>query len=103
MILARLADFRRVGSLADERLFEEMCFCILAVQSKAHGADAAVCGPLGRGPLWPGRPRAGAAFFRPRPPFPQPKAGYIVRGPGRLFSPHGAVPWQSLGGAVGPR
>src|SRR5205807_8961594 len=41
-ILSRLEDFRRIGTLADERLFEEMCFCILAVQSKAHGADAAV-------------------------------------------------------------
>ena len=40
--MARLEDFRRVGQLSDERLFEEMCFCILAVQSKAHSADAAV-------------------------------------------------------------
>src|SRR5439155_703107 len=41
-ILSRLEDFRRVGTLPDKRLFEEMCFCILAVQSKAHGAEAAV-------------------------------------------------------------
>src|SRR2546421_9882875 len=84
-ILSRLEDFRRVGALADKRLFEEMCFCILAVQSKAHGADAAVHDLIAQDLLWPGRQREGAGFLRPRPRFHNHKGAYIVRAPERFF------------------
>src|SRR5689334_16846439 len=41
-IEARLEEFRRTGRERDERLFEELCFCLIAVQSKARTSDAAV-------------------------------------------------------------
>jgi N-glycosylase/DNA lyase len=88
-IEARLAEFRRVGSLGSERLFEELCYCILAVQSKAHSADAAVRGLVEAGLLWPGTPRQIAAFLRHRTRFHNHKAGYIVRARNRFFSDDG--------------
>jgi len=97
-ILSRLEDFRRVGALADKRLFEEMCFCILAVQSKAHGADTAVRGLVAQGLLWPGRQRQVAAFLRPRTRFHNNKAAYIVRARERFFPSSGPVLCKSLEG-----
>ena len=102
-ILARLADFRRVGSLADERLFEELCFCILAVQSKAHGADAAVRDLMAYDLLWPGRQGDVAAFLRPRTRFHNHKAAYIVRARERFFPPDGPVLCKSLDGFAEPK
>lgn len=43
-IQTRLDHFRRVGRGDDRTLFEELCFCILAIQSTARGSDAAVRG-----------------------------------------------------------
>ena len=84
-ITARLEDFRRVGELSDERLFEEMCFCILAVQSKAHSADAAVRSILEADLLWSGRPRTIASVLRRTTRFHNHKAAYIVRARDRFF------------------
>ena len=84
-IMARLEDFRRVGQLSDERLFEEMCFCILAVQSKAHSADAAVRSIREADLLWSGRPRRIASVLRHVTRFHNHKAAYIVRARDRLF------------------
>ena len=84
-ILARLEDFHGVGVLPDERLFEEMCFCILAVQSKAHASDAAVRAIGDVDILWSGRPRQIAAFLRHRTRFHNHKAAYIVRARERFF------------------
>ena len=102
-ILSRLEDFRRIGTLADERLFEEMCFCILAVQSKAHGADAAVRDLVARDLLWPGRQREVAAFLRPRTRFHNHKAAYIVRARERFFPPNGPILGKSLDGLADPK
>jgi len=102
-ILSRLEDFRRVGTLADERLFEEMCFCILAVQSKAHGADAAVRDLVAHDLLWPGRQREVAAFLRPRTRFHNHKAAYIIRARERFFPPNGPVLCKSLNGLMDPK
>ena len=102
-ILSRLEDFRRVGALADRRLFEEMCFCILAVQSKAHGADAAVRDLVAHHLLWPGRQREVAAFLQPRTRFHNHKAASIVRARERFFPPNGPVLCQSLEGLSDPR
>lgn len=102
-IEGRLDEFRRVGSMPDERLFEELCFCILAVQSSAHSADAAVRALAGAGLLWPGRQRQLAAFLRHRTRFHNHKAAYIVRARTRFFPDSGACLATSLGGLTDPR
>lgn len=102
-IEARLRDFREVGSLPDAGLFEELCFCILAVQSNAHSADDAVRALVGSGLLWPGRPRQLAAFLRHRTRFHNHKAAYIVRARERFFPDSGPCLAASLGGLREPR
>ncbi len=87
-IEARLADFRRVGRMADDRLFEELCFCILAVQSKAHASDAAVAALREAALLWSGRPAEIALFLRRRTRFHNQKAAFIVRARDRFFPGH---------------
>jgi N-glycosylase/DNA lyase len=102
-IEARLNDFRRVGSLPDERLFEEMCFCILAVQSKAHTADAAVRDLARSGLLWSGRPPRIAAFLRHRTRFHNHKAAYILRARERFFPEEGPCLAESLRALPDPK
>jgi len=41
-IAAHLGRFRELRDADDARWFEELCFCLLAVQAKAHHADEAV-------------------------------------------------------------
>ena len=102
-IEARLAEFRRVGSLPDERLFEEMCFCILAIQSKARTADAAVRALADDGLLWPGRHREMATFLQPRTRFHNHKAAYIVRARDRFFPSEGPILGKCLDGFADPK
>jgi N-glycosylase/DNA lyase len=97
-IAARLAEFRRVGSRNDERLFEELCFCLLAIQTKARAADAAVRALAVDDLLWAGQPREVAAFLRPRIRFHNHKAAYIVRARERFFPPEGPRLRKSLEG-----
>ncbi len=87
-IEARLEEFRRAGQESDERLFEELCFCILAVQSNARKSDAAVDALREADLLRSGRPRELAAFLRHRTRFHNHKATFIVRARS-LFSPDG--------------
>ncbi len=82
---ARLADFRRVGRMPDERLFEELCFCLLAVQSKARPSDAAVAALREAGLLWSGRRPEVASFLRHRTRFHNHKAAFIVRAREQFF------------------
>ncbi len=84
-IEARLEEFRRAGRLADERLFEELCFCIVAIQSKARASDAAVAALRETELLWSGEAAEIAAFLRHRTRFHNHKAAYIVRARDRLF------------------
>lgn len=83
---ARLQNFRLVGSLPDERLFEELCFCILAAQTKARVADSAVRALLDVGLLWFGSERRIASFLRHRTRFHNHKARFIVEARERFFS-----------------
>ncbi len=71
---ARLADFRHIGRMPDERLFEELCFCILAVQSKARPSEAAVSALREAGLLWSGHRPEVASFLRHRTRFHNHKA-----------------------------
>ncbi len=77
-IRARLSDFRRMWREPDERLFEEVAYCILAVQTKARASDAAVSGLKARGLLLGGDVPAIAAFLRTRTRFHNHKAAYLV-------------------------
>src|SRR5207245_11621034 len=88
---ARLAEFRDVGRKDDKRLFEELCFCILAVQSKARPSDAAVAALREQGLLWSGRRPEIASFLRHRTPFHNHKAAFIVRARDRFFPDGDAV------------
>src|SRR2546426_12050653 len=64
-IEARLEEFRRTGREGDERLFEELCFCLIAIQSRARTSDAAVAALRKAELLWPEGPEELAAFLRP--------------------------------------
>jgi N-glycosylase/DNA lyase len=97
-IATRLVEFRRVGSRKDEHLFEELCFCLLAIQTKARAADAAVKALSVDDLLWAGQPREIAAFLRPRIRFHNHKAAYIVRARERFFPPDGPGLRKSLEG-----
>ncbi len=77
-IRARLAEFRRTWREGDERLFEEVAYCILAIQTKARASDAAVRGLKERGLLLDGDAPAIAEFLRPRVRFHNHKAAYLV-------------------------
>lgn len=82
----RLEEFRRTGALPDQRLFEELCFCMVAVQSNARGSDAAVAALRKAGLLWAGGPEEIAAFLRHRTRFHNHKAAFIVGARERFFS-----------------
>ena len=97
-ISARLEEFRRVGSRNDERLFEELCFCLLAIQTKARAADAAVKALAVDDLLWAGELREIAPFQRRRIRFHNHKAAYIVRARERFFPPGGPGLRKSLEG-----
>lgn len=88
-IAARLAEFQRIGHGDERRLFEELCFCLLAIQSKARSADSAVRGLSRGGLLWKGRTGDIASYLRHRTRFHNHKATYIVRARDRFFSGEG--------------
>lgn len=75
---ARLRHFRRVGQGSDDALFEELCFCILAIQSSARRSDAAVRALADSGLLWSGSEADLARALHHRTRFHNHKAAYIV-------------------------
>ena len=74
----RLREFRRVGQGPDERLFQEVAFCLLAVQTSAHRSDEAVRALAADGLLWRGSREDIAQFLRSRIRFHNHKAAYLV-------------------------
>lgn len=88
-ILARLEEFRELGRRADEDLFQELCFCFLAIQTKARAADAAVRGLADGGLLWGGDRATIARYLRHRVRFHNHKAAFIVQARERFFPPGG--------------
>lgn len=88
-IESRLAEFRDVGRAADDRIFEELCFALLAIQSSARSSDAAVQSLAREGLLWTGGPEEIARALRHRTRFHNHKAAYIVRARDRFFPPEG--------------
>ncbi len=89
-IEARLSEFRRTGARPDRRLFEELCFCIVAVQSNARRSDSAVTALRDAELLWSGPPEEIASFLRHRTRFHNHKAAFIVGARDRFF-PQGAA------------
>ena len=85
-IRVRLDDFRRIGRRPDRDLFHELCFCLLAIQTKARGSDAAVRGLLEEDLLWSGDERSIASWLRHRVRFHNHKASYLVRARDRFFA-----------------
>ncbi|TLZ69957.1 MAG: DNA lyase [Methanobacteriota archaeon] len=77
-VQTRLAEFTAMWREPDERLFEEVVYCILAIQTKARASDAAVQDLKREGLLLRGDARAIAAFLRPRIRFHNHKAAYVV-------------------------
>src|SRR5437899_10333978 len=68
-IEARLEEFRRTGREGDERVFEELWFCLIAIQSRSRTSDAAVAALRKAELLWSGGPEGIAAYPRHRTPF----------------------------------
>ncbi len=85
LIQARLDDFRRVGRLPDRVLFEELCFCLLAIQTRARACDAALRGLVSVGILWQGAEAILAQYLHHRVRFHNHKAAYLVRARDRFF------------------
>lgn len=85
-IESRLSDFRSVGRGSDERIFEELCFALLAIQSSARSSDAAVAALKDEGLLWAGDARRIARCLQHRTRFHNHKAAYLVRARERFFS-----------------
>jgi N-glycosylase/DNA lyase len=53
-IRCRLDEFREVGEESDEKIFTELCFCLLTPQSKARICDKAIGRLLESGAIWKG-------------------------------------------------
>ena len=77
-IRERLAEFRALWREPDDRLFEEVAYCILAIQTKARASDAAVCDLKANGLLLSGKAAPIARFLRSRTRFHNHKAAYLV-------------------------
>jgi len=89
-IRERLSEFRRIGEGTDRELFPELCFCLLAIQTKARSSDDAVRALIREGLLWSGNARSIARSLHHRVRFHNHKAAYVVAARNRWFSPGGA-------------
>ena len=78
----------------DARLFEEVAYCILAIQTKARASDVAVRGLRECGLLLDGDAPSIAEFLRPRIRFHNHKAAYLVAARDR-FRPGGQWAFKS--------
>ena len=77
-IVEALERFRRVAKGRDKELFEEMAFCIFAIQTSARRSDEAVRDLAANGLLWRGSAGEIAQFLRRRVRFHNHKAAYLV-------------------------
>jgi N-glycosylase/DNA lyase len=101
-IVARLAAFRATGQGADEALFAELCFCLLAVQANARHADEAVRTLQREGLLLEGTAEAIAPYLR-KVRFLHTKARWIVAARNLFRGPEGWTLRRRLDGHPSPQ
>lgn len=78
-IETRLQQFKGLAGASEERIFEEMCFCILTPQSSALAADRAMRYAVGTKLLYHGsRQSIADAIARSGVLYPENKARFIV-------------------------
>lgn len=87
----RLEDFRRAGEGTDESLFQELAFCLFAIQTSARRSDDAVRALAADGLLWRGSAAPVARFLRHRVRFHNHKAAYLVAARDRFFGGGGSL------------
>jgi len=78
LIKKRLKDFRNNYKRSDERVFEELCFCLLTPQSKAVNCDRAIKELRKRGLLLKGSERGIRNILKGLARFHNKKAAYII-------------------------
>ncbi len=96
-IEGRLEDFERVGSEPKERIFEELCFCLLTPQSSALCADRAIRHLSRTGLLGSGTPEeiekvvSGCGIL-----YANNKSRYIVEARSKLMSENPEIELSSI-------
>ncbi|MFQ5976453.1 MAG: N-glycosylase/DNA lyase [Candidatus Hydrothermarchaeales archaeon] len=88
-IKARLKEFEKVGEEGDERIFTELCFCILTPQSKAKVCDSAVQNLVKTNMLFEGTAEE-IRLYLAGVRFPNNKARYISEAR-KLFTARGGL------------
>jgi len=80
IIRERLEDFKEVWKKSDERIFAELCFCLLTPQSKARVADRAIKNMIGGNVLLSGGKNQILKELRIQGiRFPENKTKYIIK------------------------
>jgi len=91
MIKKRLGEFREVWEESDERLFAELCFCLLTPQSKARAADRAIKTMIEKNILFSGNGKQIVEELMIQGiRFPESKAKYILEAR-RFFTQNGRI------------
>jgi len=80
----RLAEFRRLRTAKDERVFAELAFCLFAIQTSARRSEAAVRELVARDLLWRGTVAEVAHMLRRHVRFHNHKAAYLAAARGRF-------------------
>ena len=83
-IVRRLEEFAGVYESGDERIFEELCFCLFTPQANALSCDRAVKELKDSGLLFKGKKAQIKSILKGRVRFQNNKAGYCVEAR-RLF------------------
>ena len=89
-IKKRLSEFKALRKASDEKIFSEMCYCILTANANALRCDEAIGELEARGLLSKGEARHIRPLIKGRARFHNKKADYIV-GARELFSANGSM------------
>lgn len=94
-IRERLKDFKEVWKESDERIFDELCFCLLTPQSKARSADRAIKNMIEENVLLSGRKDQIIKELRIQGiRFPENKTKYIIKAR-KFFTRNGKIDIKS--------
>jgi len=78
LIKKRLKDFSNLHKAKNEKIFSELCFCLLTPQSNARHCDSAIQELKSRGLLLKGSSSAIRSILKGKARFHNKKAGYLV-------------------------